>query len=165
MPKTKKVGIEPNQKKPVVSNTQSPVASAPDGQQQPHDRVISPTIRILQKIYGETAPETVWPDLVDEGGYVVLGCEVSYNRNTFDITHRMPPEHTWCRWGWDMGIPVRFGSVVDAEAFAKSLILPDDKGKMYARSYVPMVFFTEANPEYATRDEALPRRNYYEDED
>lgn len=162
MSKQKKPGFRPEQKKTNVVSNQADESSQP---QQKQERTVSPTIRILQKIYGETAPESVWPDLVDDGGYVILGCEILYNRGSHEFSNKMPPEHTWCRWGWDMGAPVRFGSVVDAEAFVKSLSLPDERGRILSRSYAPMVFFAGANDDYAFNDDALPRKNYYEDDE
>lgn len=177
MPKQKKSGFKPGPKKTGAARASDSDAQQPRQEQQterqkkpanpgqPQERVVSPTVRILQKLYGETAPDYVWPDLVDEGGYVVLGCEVRYDRSRCELSNVVPPEHTWCRWGWDMGVPVRFASLVDAEMFVKSLSMPDERGRILSRSYAPMVFFTGANPEYSSSDDALPRKNYYEDED
>ena len=166
-PKPAKQAKQAKPPKPVGQELQDKSKERPEQKQdaQQLQRTVSPTVKILQKIYGETAPEDVWPSLVDEGGYVVLGCEVDYNRGRHEFIDRMPPEHTWCRWGWDMGAPVRFESEIDASMFVKSLSLPDERGRILSRAYSPVLFYTGADEKYATSDDALPRKNYYEDEE
>lgn len=126
-------------------------------------RNISITQRLLMKTYGESCPENMWPKFTDEGedGYVVLGSEPTYDEVDCVLDDGVP-KHTWCRWGWDMGAPVRFESRIDAEHFVKTLNCPDDRGRAYARGYIPTVAYAGAGSGLE-KDRSLPNGDAEED--
>lgn len=124
-------------------------------------RNVSITQKLLTKTYGENCPEELWPTLVDDGGYVILGSEPTYDEYTCTMGEENPA-HTWCRWGWDMGSPVRFDSRVDAEVFVKTLNWNDERGRSYARGYIPHVAFAGEGTGFE-RDTALPNGDSEED--
>lgn len=124
-------------------------------------RNVSITQRLLIKTYGENCPEEMWPKLRDDGGYVILGSEPTYDEVDCTLDDG-ELKHTWCRWGWDMGSPVRFDSRVDAEVFVKTLNCPDDRGRSYARGYIPQVAFAGKGTMFEN-DKALPNGDSEED--
>ena len=122
---------------------------------------VSITQRLLEKTYGRNCPEEYWPKFVDDGGYVVLGSEPEYDE-TDCVLDEGEIKHTWCRWGWDMGTPVRFDSRLDAETFVKTLNWTDDKGRAYARGYIPQVAFAGHGTRFEN-DKSLPNNDSEED--
>ena len=130
-------------------------------------RNISITQRLLIKTYGENCPESMWPKFVDDGGYVILGSEPHYDEVDCVLSEGKP-KHTWCRWGWDMGAPIRFDSPIDADIFVKTLNWTDEKGRAYARGYIPHVAFA-GKGSLLENDRSLPTDDSsdedYEEED
>lgn len=122
---------------------------------------VSITQKLLEKTYGRNCPEDLWPQFVDEGGYVVLGSEPVYDEVDC-VLDDGEVRHTWCRWGWDMGTPVRFDSRIDAEAFVKTLKCSDERGRAYARGYIPKAAFAGLGSGLET-DRMLPNNDSDED--